>query len=150
MAQFGSFRWCWSSRVGLISRLAKAHIQVQSLHINIAVATRWGADRRLKVNAPQTSGHAVVREDCPAQSWKSRASWCQSGLEKRHSCALPEASSFAGTYESAVAHFSIWDCVCVRSDGGASLVTPDTTVGKETPCKLRSPVVVSGMDATLF
>ena len=54
------------------------------------------------------------------------------GLVLSHSGALAEASSFAGTYEPAVAHFSSWDRVGLRSDGGAFLVTPNTFVDLET------------------
>ena len=72
------------------------------------------------------------------------------GLVLGHSGALADASRFSGTYKPAGPEFSSWDCVSIGQDGGALLVTPDTFVGVETQCKLRRPVAVNGMNATLF
>ena len=71
-------------------------------------------------------------------------------LVLNHSGALADASRFAGAYKPAGPQFSSWDCVSIGQDGGALLVTPDTFVGVETQCKLRRPVAVNGMNATLF
>lgn len=64
------------------------------------------------------------------------------------------ASAWAGPYDGRYRpdHPSgdSWDCKRIGKDGGAILLTSNIFFAVGSRCNLRDPVVVSGMDATLY
>jgi hypothetical protein len=60
------------------------------------------------------------------------------------------AGPYDGLYRPDYPEFSGWDCTSVGSDGGALAIQDDILHGVENQCQLTNPVVVNGMDATLY